>query len=148
VLALSRTLCASAGRCIHNRASGRGWKSGCAGSRRRTGWAATPSFIMFLHHALDRTGRGVRDLDHLDDRALERLSAGTGVPVEQLRDMQTGLAMARMTERIQGWLESEEGRAALDQLRVSLMHMAAGQKRTAATGSAVVQSRRKLVCGA
>jgi len=103
---------------------------------------------MFLHHALDRTGRGVRDLDHLDDRALERLSAGTGVPVEQLRDMQTGLAMARMTERIQGWLESEEGRAALDQLRVSLMHMAAGQKRTAATGSAVVQSRRKLVCGA
>ncbi len=51
------------------------------------------------------------------------MSAGTGVPIEQLRDMQTGSAMARLTERIQGWLESEEGRAALASLRVSLMRM-------------------------
>lgn len=76
-----------------------------------------------LHHALGCTGRGARDLDQLDDEALWRLSAGTSVPIEQLRDMQTGSAMTRVTERIQGWLESEEGRAAVDQLRVSLMRM-------------------------
>jgi len=90
---------------------------------RRIAEAHGVGYDTFLHHAPGRTGRGARDLDHLDDRALERLSAGTGVPIEQLRAMQTGSAMARVTERIQGWLESDEGRAALDQLRVSLMHM-------------------------
>ncbi len=90
---------------------------------RRIAEAYGVGYDTFLHHALGRTGRGARDLDHLGDEALGRLSAGTGVPVEQLRGMQTGSAMARVTERIQGWLESEEGRAALDQLRVSLMRM-------------------------
>jgi hypothetical protein len=35
--------------------------------------------------------------------------------------MRTGATMARVNERIQGWLLSEEGREALEQPRVSLM---------------------------
>ena len=77
----------------------------------------------FLRHALGRTGPGARELDEMPDETLARLSAGTGVPIEHLREMRTGATMARVNERIQGWLLTEEGRAALEQLRVSLGRM-------------------------
>jgi len=73
-----------------------------------------------LRHGLGRTGPGARDLDRISDAELAHLSAGTGVPVEQLQGMRTGATMARVNERIQGLLLTEGGRAALDQLRVSL----------------------------
>ena len=37
--------------------------------------------------------------------------------------MRTGAAMARVNERIQGWLLAEERREALEQLRASVMRM-------------------------
>ncbi len=77
----------------------------------------------FLRHGLGRIGPGARDLDRISDAELAHLSAGTGVPVEQLQGMRMGATMARVNERIQGWLLTEDGRAALDQLRVSLMYM-------------------------
>jgi len=59
----------------------------------------------------------------VSDAELATLSAGTGVPIKRLQEMTTGATMARMSERIQEWLLTEEGQAALDQLRVSLMRM-------------------------
>lgn len=60
-----------------------------------------------------------RELDGASDAELATLSADAGVPIEWLREMATGATMAR----IQGWLMTEEGRAALDEIRVSLRHM-------------------------
>lgn len=77
----------------------------------------------FLRHALGRTGPGARELDRASDEEIARLSAGTGVSVEQLEGMRTGAAMARVNERTQGWLLAEAGREALEQLRVSVMRM-------------------------
>jgi len=45
-----------------------------------------------------------RELDGASDAELATLSAGAGVPIERLREMTTGATMARMSERIQGWL--------------------------------------------
>ena len=59
----------------------------------------------------------------MPDEALARLSAGTGVPIGRLREMRTGATLARVDERIRGWLLTEEGREALEQLRVSVMRM-------------------------
>ena len=91
---------------------------------RRIAEAYGVGYDTFLHHALGRNGRGARDIDDLDEASLARLAAGTGVPVERLREMQSGATMARVNEHIQGWLMTEEGRAALEELRVSLGRMA------------------------
>jgi len=91
---------------------------------RRIAKAYGVGYDTFLRHGLGRTGPGARNLDRISDAELVRLSAGTGVPVDRLRGMRTGATMARVNERIQGWLLTEDGRAALDQLRVSLMCMA------------------------
>jgi len=66
---------------------------------------------------------GGRDLDDLDEASLAQLAAGAGVPVERLRAMRPGPMMARINGHIQGWLMTEEGRAALEELRVSLRRM-------------------------
>ena len=90
---------------------------------RRIAEAYGVGYDAFLHHALGRTGRGARDLDDLDEASLARLAAGAGVPVERLRAMQPGAMMGRINGHIQGWLMTEEGRAALEELRVSLRRM-------------------------
>lgn len=83
-----------------------------------------------------------RELDGASDAELATLSAGTGVPVERLREMMTGATMARMSERIQGWLMTEEGRAALEELRVSL-----GRIARQAGGNTRSQERRHAIPG-
>jgi len=91
---------------------------------RRIAAAYGVGYDAFLHHALGRTGRGARNLDDLDEASLARLAAGAGVPVERLRAMRPGAMMGRINGHIQGWLMTEEGRAALEELRVSLRRMA------------------------
>src|SRR3954454_3702023 len=54
------------------------------------------SYDAFLKHALGRTGRGARDLDRISDADLARLSAGTGVSVERVREMNGASIKARM----------------------------------------------------
>lgn len=91
---------------------------------RRIAQAYGVSYDAFLKHALGRTGRGVRNLEDMTDTELTRLSAGTGVSVEQLREMNAAAMMLRVNERVQGWLLSESGREALEELRVTLGRMA------------------------
>ncbi len=91
---------------------------------RRIAAAYGVGYDAFLHHALGRTGRGARNLDDLDEASLARLAAGAGVPVERLRAMRSRAMMGRINGHIQGWLMTEEGRAALEELRVSLRRMA------------------------
>jgi DNA invertase Pin-like site-specific DNA recombinase len=90
---------------------------------RRIAAAYEVSYDAFVKHALGRAGRGARDLEQITETELRRLSAGTGVPVETLRDMNAAVIMARMNERGQDWLLSEDGREALEELRVSLARM-------------------------
>jgi hypothetical protein len=82
------------------------------------------SYDAFLKHALGRTGRGARDLDDITDTEFTRLSAGTGMSVERLREMNAAAMMRRVNEQIQGWLLSESGREALEELRATLGRMA------------------------
>ena len=91
---------------------------------RRIAQAYGVSYDAFLKHALGRTGRGARDLDDITDTELTRLSAGTGVPVERLPEMNAAAMMRRVNEQIQGWLLSESGREALEELRATLGRMA------------------------
>ena len=74
------------------------------------------SYDVFLKHALGRTGRGARDLDRISDAELTRLSAGTGVSIERMREMNGASIQARMNALQDGPL-AEEGGAALDELR-------------------------------
>ena len=91
---------------------------------RRIAQAFGVSYDAFLKHALGRTGRGARDLEAITDGELERLSAGTGVSVERLQEMNAAAMMRRVNERVQGWLLSENGREALEELRATLSRMA------------------------
>ena len=91
---------------------------------RRIAQAYGVSYDAFLKHALGRTRRGARDLDDITDTQLTRLSAGTGVSVERLREMNAAAMMRRVNEQIQGWLLSESGREALEELRATLGRMA------------------------
>ncbi len=77
-----------------------------------------------LPQARSRTGRGARDLDDITDSELTRLSVGTGVSVERLREMNAAAMMRRVNEHVQGWLLSESGRDALEELRATLSRMA------------------------
>lgn len=91
---------------------------------RRIAQAYGVSYDAFLKHALARTGRGARALEGITDAELTRLSDGTGVPVERLREMNAAAMMRRVNEQIQGWLLSESGREALEELRATLGRMA------------------------
>ena len=51
------------------------------------------------------------------------LAAGTGVPVEQLRGMNTAAIMGRLTARIADWMLTEEGRDSLAQIRTTVRLM-------------------------
>lgn len=91
---------------------------------RRTAQAYGVSYDAFLKHALGRTGRGARDLDDITDGELTRLSVGTGVSIERLREMNAAAMMRRVNEQMQGWLLSESGREALEEFRATLGRMA------------------------
>lgn len=77
-------------------------------------------YDVFLRRALGRRGPGARNLDADLEAVLARLSAGTGVPVERLRAMTGWQPMLRLARRGRGWLETPEGRAALDAARPTL----------------------------
>lgn len=83
------------------------------------------SYDAFLLNALDHTGGGARDLGQAPANAIARLSAGTGVPIERLREMTTQRIMARMFAREHELLQTAEGRAVLDGLNA----MASRQRR-------------------
>ena len=91
---------------------------------RRIAQAYGVTYDAFLRHALGRIGRGARDLDDITDAELTRLSVGTGVSVERLREMNAAAMMRRVNEHVQGWLLSESGRDALEELRATLSRMA------------------------
>lgn len=102
---------------------------------RRIAQAYRVSYDAFLKHALGRTGRGARDLEDITDSELTRLSVGTGVSIERLREMNAAAMMRRVNERVQGWLLSENGREALEELRATLGRMAR-RRETYATADA------------
>lgn len=77
----------------------------------------------FLWHALGRTGAGARYLEGITDTELDRLAAGTGVPVERLRAMMSGPSIARVVTTLQSWSLTKEGRYALEQIRVTAERM-------------------------
>lgn len=83
---------------------------------RRIAVAYGVGYDTFLRRALDRTGRGARNLDQAGEATLERLAEGTGVPLERLRGMRSGAVMARMVESVAAWMETEAGQTARDQL--------------------------------
>lgn len=91
---------------------------------RRIAQAYGVSYDAFLKHALGRTGRGARNLEDITEWELARLSTGTGVSVERLQEMNAAAMMRRVNERVQGWLLSENGREALEELRATLGRMA------------------------
>lgn len=101
---------------------------------RRIAAAYGVSYDAFLKHALGRTGRGARDLDRVSEAELARLSAGTGVPVERMREMNCASILARMNALQHGPL-TEEGSEALDELRVTLSR-AARRRQAYATADA------------
>ena len=90
---------------------------------RRIAAAYGVSYDAFLKHALGRAGRGARDLDRISDAALARLSAGTGVSVARMREMNGASIQARTNALRDGSL-TEKGSAALDELRVTLSRAA------------------------
>ncbi len=83
------------------------------------------SYDAFLLNALDHTGGGARDLDQAPADVIARLSAGTGVPIERLREMTTQRIMARLFSREHELLQTAEGQAVLDGLNA----MASRQRR-------------------
>ena len=101
---------------------------------RRIAAAYGVSYDAFLKHALGRTGRGARDLDRISDAELARLSAGTGVSVERIREINGASIQARMNALRDGSL-AEEGSAALGELRVMLSR-AARRRQAYATADA------------
>jgi hypothetical protein len=101
---------------------------------RRIAAAYGVSYDAFLKHALGRTGRGARDLDRVSEAELARLSAGTGVSVERMREMNSASIGARVAELGEG-PPTEDGNAALDELRVTLSR-AARRRQAYATADA------------
>ena len=93
---------------------------------RRIAAAYGVSYDAFLKHALGRTGRGSRDLNRISDAELARLSAGTGVSVKRMREMNDASIQGRMNALQDGPL-TEEGSAALDELRATLSRAARRQ---------------------
>jgi len=77
----------------------------------------------FLRKALGRTGPGARDLETMTEAQLAMLAAGTGVPVEHIRGMNTAAIMGRLTAKIANWMLTEEGRDGLAQIRTTIRLM-------------------------
>jgi len=73
--------------------------------------------------ALGRTGPGARELEEITDAQLAELAIGTGVSIEQMRGMNIATVMRCLTENIQIWLLTEEGRDGLAQIRTTLRLM-------------------------
>ena len=74
------------------------------------------SYDAFLLNALEHTGPGARDLDKAPATVFARLSAGTGIPVEQLRAMSYAPVTERLFDQTGELLATPEGRAKLDVL--------------------------------
>ena len=53
----------------------------------------------FLRRALGRTGPGARNLDTITEAQLAILACGTGVPVEQLRSMNSWVIFDKIANR-------------------------------------------------
>jgi TniQ len=81
---------------------------------RRIAEAYGVSYDAFLLNALGHNGSGARDLDHAPIQVLVRLSVGTGIPLNQLREMSTQRVMRRMGHWPGESSEPARGRAALD----------------------------------
>jgi len=77
----------------------------------------------FLRKALGRTGPGAPDLETITEAQLAMLAAGTGVPIEHLRGMNTAAIMGRLTAKIAKWMLTEEGRDGLAQIRTTIRLM-------------------------
>ena len=90
---------------------------------RRIASAYGVGYDTFLRRALGRTGPGARDLESITEVQLAMLAAGTGVPVEQLRGMNTAAIMGRLTARIADWMLTKEGRDSLAQIRTTVRLM-------------------------
>ena len=101
---------------------------------RRIAAAHGVSYDAFLKHALGRTGRGARDLDRISEAELARLSAGTGISVARMRQMDCASIGARVNE-LRGEPPTEEGSEALGELRVTLSR-AARRRQAYATADA------------
>ncbi len=77
----------------------------------------------FLRKALGRTGPSARDLETMTEAQLAMLAAGTGVPIEHIRGMNTAAIMGRLTAKIANWMLTEEGRDGLAQIRTTIRLM-------------------------
>ena len=97
---------------------------------RRIAAAYGVSYDTFLRHALDRTGRGARNLDQASEATLERLAEGTGVPLERLKGMRSGAILARMVECVVAWMVTEAGQSVRDRLREGVRRMSRRPSRT------------------
>ncbi len=104
---------------------------------RRIAAAYGVSYDTFLRHALGRTGRGARDLEHASEDTLQCLAEGTGVSLERLRGMRSAAIMARMVESVAAWMEDRGG---ADGARPSVPDDT--------SVSAVTQTQSDMVCGA
>jgi hypothetical protein len=80
---------------------------------RRIAEAYGVSYDAFLLNALDHTGCGARDLNKAPDGVIAKLSTGTGISIERLRDMKSSLVMARLFSRARELRETPEGQAIL-----------------------------------
>jgi len=74
------------------------------------------SYDAFLLNALDHAGRGARDLNKAPDGVIAKLSTGTGISIERLRDMTSSRIMARLVSRTHELLETPEGQMILHNL--------------------------------
>ena len=90
---------------------------------RRIAGAYGVGYDTFLRNALGRTGPGARDLETITEAQLAMVAAGTGISVEQLRDMNTAAMMERLTVKIANWMLTEEGRDSLAQIRTTVRLM-------------------------
>lgn len=104
---------------------------------RRIAAAYGVSYDTFLRHALGRTGRGARDLEHASEDTLQCLAEGTGVSLERLRGMRSAAIMARMVESVAAWMEDRGG---ADGARPSVPDDT--------SVSAVTKTQSDMVCGA
>ena len=81
---------------------------------RRIAEAYGVSYDAFLLNALGHKGPGARDLDHAPVEVLARLSTGTGVSAERLRDMTSQRVMRRMRQWTVVGTEPVQDQAVLD----------------------------------
>ena len=92
--------------------------------RGRRAQAYGVGYDVSLRRALGRHGRGARDIEGAGfNEVAARLSAGTGVPVERLRDMQGKHVMARLVERAHASAGTLEKQQAMDALREAMRYV-------------------------